>query len=85
VLLGDQRELRPCCLQRVPTKEDEDNVVGGWYETMRLHASAISASGRGRKLANIVSNLHLKGMNLNNFAYLLTERTETYFISKKKN
>jgi hypothetical protein len=35
----------------VPAKEDEDNVVGGWYETMRLQASAISASGRGRKLS----------------------------------
>jgi hypothetical protein len=37
--------------ERVPAKEDEDNVVGGWYETMRLQASTISASGRGRKLA----------------------------------
>jgi hypothetical protein len=39
----------------VTAKEDEDNVVGGWYETMRPQASAISASGRGRKLAGALA------------------------------
>jgi hypothetical protein len=55
--------LRPCCLQiarnvdeeRVPVKEDEENFVGGWYETMRLQASAFSASSRGRKLAEALA------------------------------